>query len=200
MRRFRSVDSDQAINKRNESTSRLQSPSHTSSYIANKPSYGSYSRETATRQNFQQPRFPATNPYARADSTVFKSENEQTKIHTTSNVHTKSTESIPGIPFTKVTKQSKVTRPNTENQKPSSPSANTAIQKMTKEAAEKMNKGRASKKDAKASEQNNSPVLEDKKKGSARGQSKSFVSLMKAKFSRSTTSGRSTSSSEKQTK
>ena len=199
IRRYRSVDSDHAANKPRETgTSRLQAPS-TPSCITNK-SYGSYRKE-ASRQNYQQPRFPATNPYARADSSVLKNETDWAKNHAPSSKHSKLNERTSGIPSAIAPQQFTPSQSSSaDGPKPSPVSASVVMQNIAKGAAEEMNCSRASKKEAKPNKHNNTPVAEDKKKGPSRGQSKSFVSLMKAKFSRSTSSGRSSSSSDKQTK
>ena len=177
--------------------SKLQVPS-ASQYTSTKTS-GNFNKESVG-QHPQQPRFPATNPHARADYFVRKADSDANR-RTASHKNPKSTERATGIPSVESSQQSKLSQPpvSPESPKSSVVSAALALQNMAKDVAEEMNKGRAPKKEAKPANHWNSPVSEDKKKGSSRGQSKSFVSLMKAKFSRSTTSGKS-SSTDKQTK
>ena len=155
---------------------------------------GSEIKEPNSKVNSQQPRFPATNPYARADSYLGKKDNDCLKLRKNSKALVTPVDTSHAFfhHSSELAKASQST--STASSHKLSESVTTAMESTAKGAADKMNRTEA--KTKKTNKQANSSNSESKKKSSS-GQSKSFVTLMKAKFSRSSSNR---SSNEKQTK
>ncbi|CAK8674741.1 unnamed protein product [Clavelina lepadiformis] len=207
LRRHRSVESDVSINKKKEEVmsrcaeekaKRLNSDSLNSPDKVNRSASGIA----------QQPRFPSTNPHLRLQPPATKVKRQD------SNDGQKSPKQGEGTPVASSTKPSPLQFRPVENATVSQPHG--GISKVSQNSAplrspmssmsgskdsildDPKERGRSETKSSKKTKDNAAPGAVGKKKSSGNGsQSKSFVNIMKAKFARSTSGGRSSSGGKK---
>ena len=185
--RHRSIDSHVSLNKRRD-VSRLQSPVTAASI----PTKTNLRHPQEISKTVQQPQFPATNPHTKRDVRSFyrpaesRPTEEKTKLSAIPKAEC--------VPSRKMDPQRKV-QGFTSNNRKAKALPPVAIQKLDHVAAEEMAPGRNEIKSMKT----NKEVDGKKKASSGTAPTKSFVSLMKAKFSR-TSPSKSTSPEKKQSK